>query len=218
MAINLKQTGRTIDSVTFTNIGITDNRQTNIWIPSIQQWYGLSDAKFSGYIKEYTATDTFNGSITVTFYPSNIVEYKVWEFQVFNRVGETTTAESSILDTLLYFEWEGTTTKATNNNIDITINDMYSLNKFSTYMKYWIQGIYTNDICKVDSIYASDLVMIAEKIYDTASYLNASKLYNKFTIMGKLLTIMSLAKSGRDCYAYFYNDLKWSINNFNLSV
>ena len=223
--INLTQTARTATSVTFSVSGITDDRQTFIWMPLLgtPDWITLATAYSLGYISSYSASGGNNGTITVNFYASDTVEFKVWEFQVGNFISGNPTAWSSVLDAILKFEWDGAATKYTGNDIDITVDDLRRLNNFGSYINAWIiggEGSYWDlvGIVTGDGLWNEYIRLPIQNIHDTAYGLSSSILANRSNILSDTSNILDLVYEGEECYALYFNDIKSAINNFNLSI
>ena len=224
MAITLQQTGRTTTSVTFSISGITGDRQTYIWLPMLggsNKWTTLSAAYSLGYVSSYSATDSYNGNITVNFYSRDTEIYKVWEFYVYNYANGNPTESSNILDTVLAFQYDNALTKSTGGNIDITVNDMRRINLFASYMDSWINngtGTYyplTSNV-KGDSIFAVYLTQPARNIYNTAYNLGSTRLPNRSSILNYTGNILDYVSSGATFRASYFNNIRDAINNFNM--
>lgn len=227
MAINLTQTDRTATSVTFDVDGITDDRQTFIWIPDPLidggDWLTLSDAYSLDFIQSYSTSGGVNGTITVNFYASDTLEFKVWEFFVCNYVGGSPTDTSEVLDTILKFEWDNEATKYTGDDFDVTVSDLIRLNNFSSYMNAWIafgDGLYYDleGIESGDDFWNGYFLLPAQNIYDTADYLSSSTLSTRSAILALVGDVINNTATGEMCYASDFNAIKAAINSFNLSV
>ncbi|MBQ7718746.1 MAG: hypothetical protein IJT38_05545 [Clostridia bacterium] len=228
MSIILQQTSRTQNSVTFSISGITNDRMTYVWMPMMSsngQWVSLSSAYSLGYVKSFSTTSNTNGSITVEFYQSDANEYKVWQFYVANYSGGSATETSEMLNTILKFEYENTSTKHSGSSVDVTVDDLRQLNLFGVYIFDWI--IYSEggasyyplkNASSGDPILAKYLVLPAQNIYNAANKLTSSyynSLSNRTTIKNYLSDIINNASSGSAFYADYFNNIKSAINNFN---
>lgn len=232
MSIILTQTDRTENSVTFSISGVTGDRKTYVWMPMMStngQWISLSDAYSLSYIKDFSTTDDRNGEITVTFYSEDAEEYKVWQFYVYNYVGSDVTDASEMLNTILYFDYDYSSTKYPGDTIDITVNDLRRINLFAMYIYAWIiwedeEGCQYYPLDDADSGYsilADYLVLPAQNIYNAANYLSSSY-YNYLSDRSYIKSIMSditdNCYSGSPFYAEYFNNIKYAINNFNLET
>lgn len=228
--MTVTQVGRTANSVTINVSGIdygTGSRQTEIYIPKEKEWYSLSDAKASGFIDDYevSALDSANGDITVYFFQEDIETNKVWKFEI-AHIKASGGYAFAYLNAVLGFYYEGTPVKYSGNMIDITVDDMKSINLFSAYMGGWIgetDALYypLEDVEKGDIIAAEYVYQPAENILSAAE--NAESKPDCFIasyadIVTDMEYVYDDCASGEYFKADYFNKLADAINNFNLTI
>lgn len=229
--MTVTQVGRTANSVTINVSGIdygTGSRQTQIYIPKEQWPYSLSDAEALGFIASYSvsALDTANGDITVTFFPEDAEEYKVWRFYVTHDKASGGVATIEI-DTVLEFAYEGTKVKQTGNVIDITASDLHDINLCGGYLYKWavanedevIMYLLKDDgISTGDDIYAEYVSRPAFNLCN-AAYRRRNYLGIAYAdIYADMDYVSHDCESGGYLKADYFNKLADAINNFNLTI
>lgn len=225
--MTVTQVGRTANSVTINVSGIdygTGSRQTLIYIPKVEDWYSLSEAKALGLIDDYevSAVDSANGDITVYFFQEDIETNKVWQFEI-AHIKASGGYAFAYLNAVLGFYYDGASVKYSGNMIDITVDDMKSINLFGAYIGGWIgetDALYypLEDVEKGDIINAEYVYQPAENIL-----LTAQKRVNELgTAYADIYTDMNYVyddcASGGDFKADYFNKLADAINNFNLTI
>lgn len=229
--MTVSQTGRTKNSVTVNVSSFpTDKgyRQTYVWIPPEQKFYSLSDALAAGYISDYEANypdpgDVANGDITVTVSDDYCGEYKAWDIKI-ECVMDGVVYEWVNIHTFLKFEYENAKTKEKGSVIDITPQDLHSINLFGAYIESWTvengDGSYhILDGCDAgDEIYADYLLTPARHILTAASanreYLGAyyGDIYDGASYIDENCC------EGAGAEAKFFNLIADAINDFNFTV
>ena len=224
--MTVEQVGRTTNSVTINVSGITKgDRQTSVWIPDKADYFTLQTAKANGYISDFYVVDLVqnNGDITIELPYSYYKEFKTVDIKVENVSGSTVYAGARIT-AVLAFKYEGTASKRTGEDIDITVNDMKAINKFGAYIGAWIGGddgwhYYLDGVGVGDKIFADYLRKPAEHILNAAltntRYLS-SGYYNY--ICSCTQDIVDNVKSGADFKASYFNNIYTAITAFNMSI
>jgi hypothetical protein len=216
-------------SVKFAVEGITNYRYTEIYIPQQDEWVGLSDAEDWGYIESIeTEFDDYTGSdhIQVTFDTATIEEgYPVWQFRISNYDGAVGSGGEPTETVYYYaavrFQYDGASTKETGEPVDITVRDMFLIDRYAYLWTYYMLG-YEPDFNWFDGLGTGD------EIY---YYYLENPAYNLMEIVGfntsssyidvmeeKLENILNNVYQGADFKAEYFNDIKYVINNFYVDV
>lgn len=230
--MTVEQVGRTTNSVTINVSGMTTgDRQTYVWMPpdiinsSDGDWFTLQQAKANGYISDFyvTSYENNNGDITIELPYKYYKEYKTVDIKVLNVSGGTTLRGARII-TVLGFNYEGTKSKRSGEDIDITVADMKAINKFGAYIGAWIGyddgwHYYLDGVDTGDKIYAVYLSKPAEHILNAAinnsNYLTGG--YYKY-VYDCTSDIVNNVKSGADFKASYFNNIYTAITAFNMSI
>lgn len=229
--MTVSQTGRTTNSVTITVSGITSgDRATYIWLPDLQSWSTLWDAKSAGYVSdiEVVNLNNNNGDIKVILGSKYLnAGYKCVDLKVENRSADTNELmQWIVLTTILEFKYDKSYPKYAGKDIDITVSDMREINLFGAYIGSWIGSVvgeyYPFDgITTGDTIYHYYLKLPAQNISNAAL-----KAYQKGNLSSSLYDfvneytsyIINDCVSGADFKALFFNGISYAINGFNISV
>lgn len=224
MAIRMQQQDKTPTSVTIQILGITGDRQTYIWVPTLTQenkWMTLSDAYSSGRIAAYSVGGTENEEITVEMIPSDAERYKVWDFYVNDFTGNGTYT-SDTLHTVLGFAFENAPEKETGEPIDITRKDLRDLNYIGRSIDIWInrgsgEPYYPfEEESGVEPLYADYVSAPAEHIWNCANNFKSNDLLIQFSdIIDRSVDIKDL-RSGDVVRAKTLNDFKTVIDEWRM--
>ncbi len=238
--MTVKQVGRTTTSVTINVSGITEgNRQTYIWMPSTilnsskGEWIPLGEAATLGYITAIeTDFEANNGDITVELPKKYYKDFKVVQFEVHNV--DTQSGDSGVfISTVLKFEFENNPDydKIPGEDIDITVNDLKTINKFGWNIAYWMcvdkNGNPTHDglhypldgVVSGDPIFAFYLSQPASNIAYAADFnIQYFRGTSYDAVYQNSYNVSKYCFSGADFKALYFNQIKDAINYFNLSV
>lgn len=224
MAIRMQQQDKTPTSVTIQVLGITGDRQTYIWVPTLTQsnkWMTLSDAFYEGRIAGYSVGGAENEEITVEMIPSDADRYKVWDFYV-NDITGNGTYTSDTLHTVLGFEYENAPEKHRGEPIDITRKDLRALNYIGRSIDIWINrgnGDYYfpfDEDNGEEPLYAEYLAAPANYIWNCANNFKSNDLLIQFSdIIDRSVDIKDL-QSGDVVRAKTFNDFKAVIDEWRM--
>lgn len=224
MAIRMQQQDKTPTSVTIQILGITGDRQTYIWVPTLTQsnkWMKLNDALNEGRIAGYSVGGADNEEITVEMIPEDADRYKVWDFYV-NDITGNGTYTSGTLHTVLGFEFENAAEKQTGKSIDITRKDLRALNYIGRSIDIWINrgnGDYYYPFDEENGeapLFADYLAAPASYIWSSANNFKSNDLLINFSDIIDLSVDIKNLKSGDVVRAKTFNDFKTVIDEWRM--
>jgi len=227
--MTVTQTASTPSSVTITVEGMADSssRQTYVWITDtigIGDWMTLTNAAQNGYITIQTDPYVNNGDIKIGIAKA-YRDYKVWQFEVRELIDENEDYYNwVIISTILGFEYENANTKVSGEPIDITVEDLRQINLFGLYIDWWIgnvEGVYypLDDVNSGDDVYWFYLADPAINI-NNAAFKWSTELGWRYSVVASSASDIADRCTWSDVpfEALFFNEMKWAINNFMMSV
>lgn len=199
-------------------------RKTYIKLAGLNGYYALEEALNLGYISSFNVSGDTNGTITISFPQNQITGQlgnRAWEIRVgaiHYDHGYEIEDETKLINVFLKFDWSVNQTKYSGFELDLALNDIERLDEIATDIRAYVMSSTAYTYIEPNGVYASNVLSIANKIYDSASSLTDSILPNKQNIINDMTDVINAVYATGMVYAWHINYLRNAINTFDMTV